>query len=132
VSEENVEVVRRVYERWAVGDFEAGASDLDPRVVFIVEPPFLEPGVYLGAEQVREYMSRFLAQWERYTIELEGIRVAGDTVLAHIHQHGRGKASGLDSELHSFMVFTFRGEKVVRIDNIMDESAALEAAGLRE
>ena len=73
-----------------------------------------------------------VAQWERYTIEAEDFRATGDTVLARIHQRGKGKASGVDTDLRSYMVFTFRGRKIVRIDNVLDEADALEAAGLSE
>ena len=132
LSAENVEIVRRAYDRWATGDFRAGAADLDPHVVFVVRPPFLEPGVYLGPDGVRDYMRRFLVQWEQYTIEAEHLEAVGDTVLARIHQHGRGKASGIDTELRSYMLFTFRGRKIVRIENVLDEAEALEAAGLAE
>jgi uncharacterized protein len=132
MSEENVAIVRRAYERWATGDFRSGAADLDPHVVFVVQAPFLEPGVYLGHDGVRDYMSRFLEQWEHYTIEAEQFQAVGDTILVRIYQRGKGKASGIDTELRSYMLFTFRGRKIIRIENVLDETKALEAAGLSE
>jgi ketosteroid isomerase-like protein len=129
---EKVEIVRAMYDAWAQGDFSAGAADLDPDVSFIVRPPFLEPGVYHGADGVRDYMRRFLANWAHYTIEADQLEVVGDTVLARIHQHGKGKASGLETDMRSYMLFTFRGKRVVRIESELDESKALEAAGLSE
>jgi ketosteroid isomerase-like protein len=132
MSQENAEIVRRAYDRWATGDFRAGAADLDPHVVFVVQPPFLEPGVYLGQDGVRDYMSRFLEQWEHYTIEAEHFQAVGDTILVRIYQRGKGKVSGIDSELRSYMLFTFRGRKIVRIENVLDEAKAHEAAGLSE
>jgi ketosteroid isomerase-like protein len=129
---DHVEVVRGFYERWAAGDFGAGAEELDSHVVFVVRPPFLEAGVYHGPDGIRDYMRRFLEQWERYTIELEDIQAVGDTVVARIHQHGKGQGSGIDTDIHSFMLFTFRGRSIVRIDNLVDASDALGAVGLSE
>ena len=30
MSQENVEIVRRIFDGWATGDFGAGLTDLDP------------------------------------------------------------------------------------------------------
>jgi hypothetical protein len=40
--------------------------------------------------------------------------------------------SGIEGDDHYFMLFTFRGAIIVRIDSVRDEREALEAAGLRE
>ncbi len=132
MSEENVEIVGAMYDAWAQGDFNAGAADLDPDVTFIVQPPFLEPGVYQGPEGVRDYMHRFLTNWEHYTIEAEQLQAVGDTVLARIHQRGKGRASGVETDMRSYMLFTFRGRRVVQIESVLEESKALKAAGLSE
>ena len=77
-------------------------------------------------------MQRFLEQWERLTIEAKRIESVGDTVLAHVVQRAKGRASGIEGDLFYFMLFTFRGKKIVRLENLMDEGEALEAAGLLE
>jgi ketosteroid isomerase-like protein len=132
MSEEHIEIVRAIYGSWEQGDLSAGEADLDPDVTFVVRPPFPESGVFHGPDGVREFMSRFLANWERYTIEAEHLEAVGDTVLARIHQHGKGKASGIDTDVRSYMLFTFRGRRILRIESILDEAEALEAAGLAE
>ena len=132
MSEENVDTLRQMYERWAEGDLTAGAPDLDPEVLFVIRPPFMQAGTYVGPDQVRHYMGELVAEWDRYTIELKDLRSAGDTILASIRQHGIGRSSGAETKLDSFMVFTFRAGKIIRIDNLVDEVEALEAAGLSE
>jgi hypothetical protein len=47
-------------------------------------------------------------------------------------QHGKGKASGIEVDDRYFMLYTFRGDKVVRIELVRDKTDALEAAGLTE
>jgi ketosteroid isomerase-like protein len=132
MSQENVEVVRRIYEAWASGDFRAGADDLDRHVVLVIGPEFAEFGVFVGPDGVREFMRRFLEQWERLTIEATSIRTVGDTVLAQVVQHGKGRASGIEGDHRYFQLFTFRGGKIVRMESIIGKAEALEAVGLSE
>lgn len=130
MSQENLEAVRRIYEAWAKGDFRSGVGDLDPHVMFITSSDFPEFGVYVGRDGVRDYMQRFLEQWERLTIEAKQLRAVGDTVVAHVVQHGKGKASGIEGDISYFTLLTFRGTKIVRMENVMHEREALEAVGL--
>ena len=43
-----------------------------------------------------------------------------------------GRASGIEGDISYFMLFTFRGGKIVRMESIMGEAEALEAVGLSE
>jgi hypothetical protein len=56
----------------------------------------------------------------------------GDTVLAQVVQHAKGRASGIEGDLSYFMLFTFRGKKIVRTEVVMHYAEALEAVGLSE
>jgi ketosteroid isomerase-like protein len=103
MSQEKVEIVRRIYDEWAVGRFQAGIDDFDQHVVFVVRPDFPEWGVFNGPDGVRHFMESFLEQWELLTIEAKRIEAVG-----------------------------FRGKKIVRLENAMDEREALEAVGLSE
>jgi ketosteroid isomerase-like protein len=131
MSEENVEVVRAVYERWSEGDFSISADVLDPLVLFVLPPDFPDAGTYLGLERLAEYMRGFLEPWTRLTIEAEEISDAGDSVVVAALQRGAGSGSGAPSELRYFHVWTFRGRKVIRLENFRERAEALEAAGLR-
>ena len=52
--------------------------------------------------------------------------------LVRVRQSGVGRGSGVATESRNFTVWTFRGEKVVRIESFVNEAEALDAAGLRE
>ena len=132
MSQENVEVVRTVYDRWATGNFRAGVDRLDDHVVLIVRSNFAEFGVFHGPDGVTRFMRRFLEQWERLTVEAKEIRAVGDTVLTRVVQHGKGRASAIEGDDNYFMLFTFRGGKVVRIEAVRHEAEALKAVGLEE
>src|SRR3954454_9722485 len=134
MSEENVEVVERIYDAWGVGDFSAGLNDLDQNVTFVVRAAFPERGVVVGPEAISKYMLGFLAQFEpgSLTVKATRFQAIGDTVMAEVAQHGKGRLSGVEGDLKFFMLFTFRGPKIVRIESVVDEGEALEAAGLKE
>jgi ketosteroid isomerase-like protein len=132
MSQENVEAVERILAEWAAGDFGAAIGDFDPHIVLVVRPSFPEHGVFLGPDGIRDYMGGFLAQWERYAIEGKNVQVVGDTVLADVIQRGTGKVSGVETETPSFVLFTFRAAKIVRMEFVLDEREALEAVGFSE
>jgi ketosteroid isomerase-like protein len=88
--------------------------------------------VFSGPAGVSVYVRRMLQQWERLTVEAKHIQAVGDTVLVHVVQHGKGRASGIEVDDRYFMLYTFRGDKVVRIELVRDKTDALEAAGLSE
>ena len=133
MSPENVEAVRAVYARWSEGDFRTSLEVLDPLVLFVHPPPLPEPGTYLGVDQVREFMRGFLESWSHLTIEAEGMTDAdGGTVVAAVRQSGVGSGSGAETDLRYSQVWSFRGGKVIRLENFREHAEALEAAGLSE
>jgi ketosteroid isomerase-like protein len=132
MSQENVEVIRGVYEGWSQGDFRASVDVLDPLVLFVLRPEFPEPGTYLGLERVAEYTRGLLAPWRRFTIEAEEISDAGDSVVVAVLQRGVGDESGTTTEFRYFHVWSFRGRKVIRLESFRERVEALEAVGLSE
>ena len=132
MSQEDVETVRRILDSWSTGDFGVGLADLDPGVEFVVRHPFPEAVETVGPDGIRDYMRRFLDNWETYAVEARDLQAAGDLVLADAVQRGVGKASRIEMEQEFFMLFTFRQGKIVRIESILERDRALEAAGLRE
>jgi ketosteroid isomerase-like protein len=132
MSQENVEIVRGIYDGWAAGDFVVGADHLDDHVVFVVRSDFPEWGVFHGPDGVKQYMRRLLEQWERLTVEAKDLSAFGDTVVARVVQHGKGRASGIEGDDHYFMLFTFRGGELIRIETVRHEAEALQAVGRAE
>ena len=132
MPQRNLETVNQIFEGWASGDFHVGASALSEQVAFVVRPEFPESGTVFGPDGVRHYMRRFLEQFEWTTLEAERIHTVGDTVLVQVHQRGKGTTSGVEVEHRFFMLFTFRGDRIVVIESVWHEHEALEAVGLRE
>src|SRR5206468_3563909 len=108
MSQEKVDAIRAVYERWSEGDFRASVELLDPHVVLVHEPEFEAGGAVYGLEAVLAYTRTMLEPWTSFTQTAEELVGAGDSVLVGVYQRGVGKTSGVPTELRYFMLWTFR------------------------
>jgi ketosteroid isomerase-like protein len=135
MSQENLEIVRRIYGEWGRGNFREGTELYDPHVLLVVRPEFgLVSGVYCGPDEIARFMGEeFLAEWEgALVIEGDEFTDAGDSVVVRVNQRATGRESGTPVHLRYFQIWTFRGASVMRIESVMERADALEAAGLRE
>jgi ketosteroid isomerase-like protein len=130
MSQANVEAVRAIYEEWRNGNFGAGVDHYDPLALLVQGPGFPEAGAYLGLEGFAEYMGTFLEAWQRVTIEAEELVGNGDSVIAAVIQRAIGKGSEAPVEFRYFQVWSFRGDKVIRLETVRDRATAFEAVGL--
>jgi uncharacterized protein len=129
MTEENVQIVRRVYARWAVGDFSEG-DVFDPEVEFeMVDWP--EAASSRGLDAMRRTWQAALAAWDDFRAEPYEFIEGGDQVVVLTHAVGRGKGSGAEVSADTATVWTFDGGKIVRLALYWDSAKALEAAGLR-
>jgi len=138
MSQENVEVVRRVIDGRRIDVTEpevpeAFVGRLDPEIEFEEDPSFPEAGLYHGRSEVLRYFKNFTASFEQFVFEVEDMKVAGgDGVLVCFRQSGRGEGSGAEFDFQSAWLFTVRDDRVLRIRSYLDQTEALEAAGLSE
>jgi ketosteroid isomerase-like protein len=130
MSQEKIERLRALYSGWAQGNFRAGGELLAPDVIF--EPMSDGHEAYIGREAVAEQMREFLAQWSEFRVEAQEMVEVGETVLVTERQYGKGKSSGIETEMTFYAVWTFRDGLAVRIRWESDRARALEAAGLEE
>jgi ketosteroid isomerase-like protein len=136
MSQENVEIVRRVYDAWNRRDEEALLALSDPKVEFVNSPTAVEPGTRHGANEVLVAARK---QWEilrggRQEIDRIYDRGEGIIVLGRLSRlMPEGDTRIEDRVLASW---TIRDGKVVRTEILgfgrAEVAKALDAAGLRE
>ena len=132
MSEENVEVVRRLYDAGLRGDTEAVIGHLDPAVRADMSERVFNPDVYEGHDGYRRFLGEIDAVWDDFRVEpLEFIDAGENVVVAHMVS-GRGKESGVEVELPSTTLYTVHDGLVSAIHMYRDHGRALEAAGLSE
>ncbi len=130
MSEENLEIVRRVFTAFADGDTGAMLQDLDPDVVLQVEQA--GQGVYRGHEGAIKSLVDWTEDIDDFKVVAEEFLDNGDYVVVRTRQTGSGKSSGVPMEGVFWFVCQMREGKAVRIHVLTTEQAALEAAGLSE
>jgi ketosteroid isomerase-like protein len=131
MSEQNVEVVRRIVEAAQRGDWDAAMAEYDEAVV-LDQSRMPGGGIYYGHEGVRDFYVGWVGTWDDFRIKLERVVDAGDRVVDINEVIGTGRGSGAPVRMRTGNVWTVEHGKVVRHVGYPDASEALEAAGLRE
>ena len=129
MSSENVETVARIYRGWERGDFTVGVGAFAEEAVLILDPEMPDAGEYVGPGRIRHYMRGFLEAWESLTIAAKSVEDAGDNVLVEVWQSGVGRDSGAEVAFGYFQLWTFQDGRVTRLESILHEARAREAAG---
>jgi ketosteroid isomerase-like protein len=132
MSRENVEIVRRSFDAFARDGIDGLLRYLDPGIEWTTTGAFLEADTYRGPEDVRRYLGSLLDEFEDVRNEPEELIDAGDQIVASVRISGRGKQSGAAVDLTMTQVCLLREGRIVRIQNYMSRSEALEAAGLSD
>ena len=131
MSQENVEVIRAMYEHWARGDFPPSFIDPDVEHSRIgAQTPDME-GEFRGLEDLSRAMAEYLHAFSDLRIEAEEIiDLDDDRVLVLSRHTAQGKLSGAPTDHQLGDLFTLRAGKVVRYDSYWDRAEAMRAAGL--
>ena len=134
MSQENVEIVRQAVEAFNREDADAFVALAGLNVEW--EDAIFWSGVtrtYRGRQELREWSNQVLEPWESLHVEVEEItEAANDGVFYCLFLTGRGKGSGVDTELRVWAVNWFADGKVSRRRVFRERDEALDAAGLRE
>jgi ketosteroid isomerase-like protein len=132
MSEENMELVRRLYDAVNRGDIEGAIELTDPAVKYDLSERVFNPAVYEGHDGIRRFVADLDEVWEEFRSEPVEFIDVGDTVVVSHRVIARGKGSGVEVELPSSSVYKLRNQKVFAIRMYREHADALEAAGLRE
>jgi ketosteroid isomerase-like protein len=132
MSQENVEIVTRIYEEIVASpeavrelfapDYESDTTDIAPDI-----------GVIRGFDGFVEALRSYFETFEDFYIDIEEVLHADEErVVTDVHDGGRMRGSDSEVRNHRFHVFAFRDGKLVRFSSHLDRNRALEAAGLSE
>jgi ketosteroid isomerase-like protein len=140
MSQENVEVVRRAYERLADADvfgdwswfFEEFAHDdleLRPAGMYLDAARS-----YQGREGWARFWRDFSSVWQEWHFDPDAFEFfdAGERVVVFARPVGIGKGSGVEITQEEAHLWTIREGKLLLGISYPDRAKALEAAGLRE
>jgi ketosteroid isomerase-like protein len=129
MSANDVEVLERIYTRWAEGNFWSFESfDEEVRARWATEVPDL--GTSEGIEGLAQLLRDWLQAWQECRIEAEEIHDAGDRVVAFVRVHAKGSGSDIDLEMENAHVWTMRDGQAIAIRAYSDRRRAMREVGL--
>jgi ketosteroid isomerase-like protein len=132
MSEQNVEIVRRGYERFAAGDLDgvaalfADEAEMPGGGGLGIEGTM---GMRRGPEGMLQAMQEALDAFDDYRVEVEEIFDPSETaVIALVRIAGRGKASGMEQEVRLAHLWFVQDGKAIRGEVHRTRDEAMEAA----
>ncbi len=136
MSQENVEIVRRLYADFGLTPTQvqaaARAGLIATDAEFDYSALYPDGPVLRGVEAWRDYADSL--PWGR-SLKLAPERffdVDDERVLVFVHATAEGEGSGVPVERRSASEYTVRDGAIVRVKLYLDTTEALEAAGLSE
>ena len=136
MSQENVEIVRRVADAWNRRDADSFLAPCDPEIEYLNPPTAVEPGIRRGHE---ELLTVLRMQWEILLDAcgvIERIFDRGEEVITVGRISRRMPGSDARIEDRFLMCARIRKQKIVRIELLgfggAEVQQALEAVGLEE
>jgi ketosteroid isomerase-like protein len=132
MSQENVEIVRRIYEEISVR-YEFPREWFDPACVADFSQVAPEGGLSRGIDSLNAAIAPYFGTFESFHAAAEEIVYADqERVVAAIRDGGRLRGSDAEITSRYFHAWTFRDGKVVRLSSHTDKAGALRAVGLAE
>jgi ketosteroid isomerase-like protein len=133
MSQENVELVRSLYEAFNRRDFDAILSHAHPDFEIRLMPalwPFF--GEYFrGHDEARRWWSELFAAWgDDIRVEPRALHDAGDAVVGDVKMLGTHQGMQVP-QLYADL-WMFRDGRLARAEAFATTAEALEAAGLSE
>ena len=134
MSEQNVELHRRIHEAFNARDIEALIAYCDPQVEF--HSPFAAVGgltVYGGHGGMRKWHQDLEEAWEgEIWVEPEAYFDLGERTLAYLMLHARGRQSRVETDMQLAQVASWRNRLLVSFESHADRHAALRELGVSE
>jgi ketosteroid isomerase-like protein len=137
MSQENVEMVARLYRAAEQNDFRLHPEAFDPDVhsARVMSPETEGAGLsgeWQGLDGLAENIRLYLSAWNDFRSEPKEFIEAGDKVVVLTRETGTGKASGIPLDQEAADVWELRDGKVIDVRFYLKREDALEAAGLSE
>jgi uncharacterized protein len=130
MSERSLEVVRRSFEAFASGDFDAAFASFDPRAEWRTADDEPDSRTYRGIEEVTRWARALAEPWadrfDRAIVPDEYIDL-GDWVVVPTSGRVHGRGSGIEVDVEETYAVRVHGNRIVRVEEYRTREQALEA-----
>lgn len=132
----DAEFVRHVYETLHAATGRADLHALTPFLAadfrFVNPSDALKPGTRRGLQEWEEVVRQYEHAYEWLQYDVHALREAGDSVVALVTMHARGRESGNDYLEEEAHVWTVDDGRITEFAWFQSHGEALESAGLAE
>ena len=132
MSQDNIEVVRRMNAAFNRGDLDAAFGFYAPDAVWHSRSDEPDTGDYQGREAIEEMARMWRDLFADFRLELEGYADVRDRVVVSGWVRGRGRGSDAEVRDPYAWVIRLHHGKLCEIWEYRDRTQALEAVGLTE
>ena len=132
MSQENVALIRGIYDGFAAGDVAAVLGAMSPDIVWNEADnfPYADGNPYVGPQAVAEgVFARCIGEWDGFAVNVEEILDAGDTIVALGRYGGSCKATGKAMNPQLAHVWRVAGGKAVAFQQYVDTLQVARATG---
>ena len=131
MSQENVKVVRALFDAWNARDMDAVRELYDPDVVMRGVDDWPEPGPYVGRDALMGEWEQIREAWNADLLEpISDFIDAADRVVVRLAWRGVGQGPGMNMEMTT--VYMVRKGRIVYQEFFWDHPEALDVLGLAE
>ena len=131
MSEENVEIVRALYDALNRGDWEGVFRDTHPEVEVTTQRG-TAAGTSRGHEAVKRKIEDLLGPFETWTLEPEEFFEVEDYVVVFVKTRARPVGSSVEMEVRNGHLWTVQDGTIRSLKTFAVREEALEAAGLSQ
>jgi ketosteroid isomerase-like protein len=132
VASDHVDTVRRFADAVNLGDRKAAFACMAPDVIWNATGELRDQKLhYNGRDEVWEYLRSFEESFGRLRVDLDSVEDVGSLVVARVHLHAAGRASGAEADLTFSSVARFHEGRIARVENYVDHDEAMNDAELR-
>jgi ketosteroid isomerase-like protein len=131
MSQENVEMVRRVYDALNRNDFDAAFREAHPDIEITFKRGPLA-GTHRGRETPQAVFEDMRAAFDAWTIEPSKVLESGNQVVAIVKNRVRPKGTEVELETRNGHLWTIRDGMILSLEGFPSAEDALDAAGLSE
>jgi ketosteroid isomerase-like protein len=129
---DHLETARRLADAVNRGDRKAAFACMAPDVVWNATGELVDQKQhYNGRDEVWEYLRSLDESFGRPRVELDSAEEVGNLVVARVHLHAAGGASGAETDLVFSSVARFQKGRIARVENYADHDEAMNDAELR-
>ncbi len=133
MSQENVGLVKSLYEAFGRGDVPAVLAAMDPGIEWNEAEnfPYADKNPYIGPAAIVEgVFARLGGEWDGFTVLLEELLDAGDAVVARGRYDATYRRTGARIHAQFAHVWKLRGGRVVRFQQHVDTLQVARAVGV--